>query len=429
MRHSSCQPESHSAVVCYQDWQRFDSCRPIHPPTNPDFVDSLEYPSKAPNVTHITTDGGRCRFNPNIYANGKVCLSILGTWHGENGEQWSSAQGLESILLSIQSLMSPNPFENEPGFESAQDDRAKKLQKAYVQKIQHETIRVSIIQRLEGYLGLSPADPISAPDLVSPEETTNPDDIDESNVPFEPFKDLCKRRFLWYYESYLAACQQGLDETKDQQPFVRMPFEAAGNNSIDGKFCWHQLRQRLHRIKAALDAETEKWASQGLEAVRSEARAAANLQHQFQQLTGYFQRSELPHSIVLEDNNPFVWVMTYFGSPMTNLDGGLFRIRMSFSPRFPDEQPRVRFETKLFHYHISPDGTACYTPDPMRTEDVRVHLEAVLATLEEEDPAYDPRKTVNPEASKLYWGNNAQQRKTYSRKLRRTVQDSLEDPR
>jgi hypothetical protein len=38
-------------------------------------------------------------------------------------------------LLSIQSLMSPNPFENEPGFESAQDDRAKKLQKAYVQKV------------------------------------------------------------------------------------------------------------------------------------------------------------------------------------------------------------------------------------------------------------------------------------------------------
>jgi ubiquitin-protein ligase len=40
-----------------------------------------------------------------------------GTWRGEPGEQWSIAQGLESVLVSIQSLMSSNPYENEPGFE------------------------------------------------------------------------------------------------------------------------------------------------------------------------------------------------------------------------------------------------------------------------------------------------------------------------
>lgn len=33
------------------------------------------------------------------------------------GEEWSTAQGLESILISIQSLMSSNPYENEPGHE------------------------------------------------------------------------------------------------------------------------------------------------------------------------------------------------------------------------------------------------------------------------------------------------------------------------
>src|ERR1051326_8181095 len=64
---------------------------------------SKEYPTKAPSVNAITTNGGRTRFNPNIYGNGKVCLSILGTWRGEPGEEWSSAQGLESILISIQS--------------------------------------------------------------------------------------------------------------------------------------------------------------------------------------------------------------------------------------------------------------------------------------------------------------------------------------
>lgn len=33
------------------------------------------------------------------------------------GEEWSTAQGLESVLISMQSLMSSNPFENEPGHE------------------------------------------------------------------------------------------------------------------------------------------------------------------------------------------------------------------------------------------------------------------------------------------------------------------------
>lgn len=37
-----------------------------------------DYPTKAPSVTATTTNSGRTRFNPNIYAAGKVCLSILG---------------------------------------------------------------------------------------------------------------------------------------------------------------------------------------------------------------------------------------------------------------------------------------------------------------------------------------------------------------
>jgi len=37
------------------------------------------YPVQPPSVKCLTTNSGRCRFNPNIYASGKVCLSILGT--------------------------------------------------------------------------------------------------------------------------------------------------------------------------------------------------------------------------------------------------------------------------------------------------------------------------------------------------------------
>ena len=40
-----------------------------------------DYPFKPPKVKFLTNDGN-VRFHPNLYENGKVCLSILGTYSG-----------------------------------------------------------------------------------------------------------------------------------------------------------------------------------------------------------------------------------------------------------------------------------------------------------------------------------------------------------
>ncbi|XP_070545954.1 ubiquitin-conjugating enzyme E2 Z-like isoform X1 [Ptychodera flava] len=73
-----------------------------------------DYPIRPPRVKLINTGDGKVRFNPNLYRNGKVCPSILGTW---SGPAWSPAQSLSSVLISIQSLMNEKPYHNEPGFE------------------------------------------------------------------------------------------------------------------------------------------------------------------------------------------------------------------------------------------------------------------------------------------------------------------------
>lgn len=247
---------------------------------------------------------------------------------------------------------------------------------------------------------------------------------DEMTTPFEPFKDLCKRRFLWYFDSYLAAIQKGKEEVKDGQAFARMPFEGS-SNTMEGKFNYSELERRLRNIKKALDIETTMWATEGLAATAKESTVAVNLQRQFEQIVESFKRTDTPHNLELEDGNPFVWVLTYFGKPMTNLDGGLFRIKLSFSPRFPEEQPRIKFETRLFHHRIAADGTPCYFFPLSRREDVKSHIEAVMEALEEEQPPYDPRTLINPEAFKLYWGS-PEDRKMYNRRLRRSVQQSLE---
>ena len=58
------------------------------------------------------TNDGHTRFNPNLYRNGNVCISVLNTWRGEG---WSSCQSISSILLVICSLLNNEPLLNEPG--------------------------------------------------------------------------------------------------------------------------------------------------------------------------------------------------------------------------------------------------------------------------------------------------------------------------
>ena len=69
------------------------------------------YPYSPPKLIYKTNDGVT-RFNPNLYKCGKVCLSVLNTWRGE---QWSSCQTISSVLLVLCTVLNDTPFLNEPG--------------------------------------------------------------------------------------------------------------------------------------------------------------------------------------------------------------------------------------------------------------------------------------------------------------------------
>jgi baculoviral IAP repeat-containing protein 6 len=77
------------------------------------------YPSTPPLVNLRTTGAGSVRFNPNLYNTGKVCLSLLGTWSGAEGENWNKdTSTFLQVLVSIQALiLVPMPYFNEPGYE------------------------------------------------------------------------------------------------------------------------------------------------------------------------------------------------------------------------------------------------------------------------------------------------------------------------
>ncbi|KAF4602410.1 hypothetical protein EYR40_005617 [Pleurotus pulmonarius] len=76
------------------------------------------YNQSPPSVKYMTTNGGKFRFNPNLYADGKVCLSLLGTWAGPG---WVAGRStLLQVLISIQSMiLCDEPYLNEPGWASS----------------------------------------------------------------------------------------------------------------------------------------------------------------------------------------------------------------------------------------------------------------------------------------------------------------------
>ena len=70
-----------------------------------------DYPHSPPVLTFLS-NGDNIRFNPNLYRNGKVCISLLNTW---KGDQWTSCQSIASVLLTLCTVLNENPLLNEPG--------------------------------------------------------------------------------------------------------------------------------------------------------------------------------------------------------------------------------------------------------------------------------------------------------------------------
>lgn len=97
-----------------------------------------DYPFSPPKVLFLTSDG-HTRFHPNLYVEGKVCLSILGTY---TGPSWSGTQSLSSVLLSILGLLDSNPLAHEPAYSNGTlvDVR----HRDYAEFVEHQMIRLTL---------------------------------------------------------------------------------------------------------------------------------------------------------------------------------------------------------------------------------------------------------------------------------------------
>jgi len=171
-----------------------------------------EYPMSPPRVK-IITGMGHCRFNPNLYKNGKVCLSILNTWAGPS---WQPVHSIASVLMSIQSLMNDRPYHNEPGFEK---ERYQGDVQAYNAVIRHETLRHAVLGMLT--------------------------QLEEERLP-RSLRPVVEDIFLTMFEGYEEVCEDHLHY--DGQPF-RDPF-----NTNVGVFQYGKMLEELGRMKEKIEA-------------------------------------------------------------------------------------------------------------------------------------------------------------------------------
>lgn len=81
----------------------------IEGPANTPYEDGLfmfdmqlsgQYPRSPPLVHYVSYSSER--LNPNLYVEGKVCVSLLGTWMGKGTEVWGPSSTLLQLFVSIQ---------------------------------------------------------------------------------------------------------------------------------------------------------------------------------------------------------------------------------------------------------------------------------------------------------------------------------------
>ncbi|KAI6108452.1 hypothetical protein EDD16DRAFT_82091 [Pisolithus croceorrhizus] len=84
-----------------------------------DWMLDSNFPQSPPIAYFHSWTNGNGRINPNLYEEGKVCLSILGTWSGDRTETWSAARSsLLQAFVSIQGLvLVKEPWFCEPAYE------------------------------------------------------------------------------------------------------------------------------------------------------------------------------------------------------------------------------------------------------------------------------------------------------------------------
>ena len=159
-----------------------------------------EFPFEPPKVQFLTYDG-HTRFHPNMYKEGKVCLSILHTWEGP---KWASTMRISTVLLTLQSIMDTKPLMHEPGYAGGIGE----VHRLYAEWVEHSCIQYTIA-RAECIVSGKP-----------------------QPVAFEPFIEIFKTLLPGILERLEKRIRKKLDETlQEEKVYTGIPYTMGGKTN------------------------------------------------------------------------------------------------------------------------------------------------------------------------------------------------------
>lgn len=176
-----------------------------------------DYPHSPPKVKYFTNGDG-VRFNPNLYKCGKVCISLLNTWRGD---QWTSCQSISTVLLTLCTLLCKDPLLNEPGVHKSHADI-----KPYDEIIQYSNLNVAVCDIIT-----------KKPGVYMPF--------------FENFYPFIKENFNKNYEKLLEFAEKKLNDDFKESVNLRTGFYSM-NIIID----YEKIIQKLKDSKSFIDKLT-----------------------------------------------------------------------------------------------------------------------------------------------------------------------------
>lgn len=313
---------------------------------------------------------------------GRVCLSILGTWEGP---AWSSAESLSSVLLSIQSLMCPKPYHNEPGYESRGDESTVN---AYNDYIKYETLRTAVIGMLR------------RPTCVN------------------QFQDVLERQFLLWFDMYIRIAddmKSRLDGSNYKDVFSSARGQYNLSSIIDSL---NDIKNNILKKHLYVDnlLSRDSSANDNDNDALGTPYAIDRLQDEYRLLLA--ETLNGASASPRDNDKPFIWDATIMGPERTPWEGGLYSLEIRFSAQHPYRPPFVSFVTKMFHPNITTEGVPAIDILQSRWNS-KIRLNAVLNELQELLAKPSPLYPVHHEAAQL-WGKD---RKQYDRRVRRLAQE------
>jgi len=123
----------------------------------------------------------------------------------------------------------------------------------------------------------------------------------------------------------------------------------------------------------------------------------------------------------VSERDIFSWNATIFGPEGTPWEGGIFSLQLKFPDTYPDNPPKVRFTSNIFHPNVYGDGTLCLDIIQDKWNPIYT-VGSILTSIQSLLTDPNPSSPANPDAARLYRDDI----KAYHRKVRACVERSLE---